>query len=219
MMYVALIGDMVGSRSFAPADREEIQGRLRAVMAAANGDERYQADVEAGFVITTGDEFQGLLRDGADALRFARFVQDFMGEEARFRFGVGRGTLATREIPEKALGIDGPCFHNARDAIVRAKRDDAACSVAGFGVWDGILNVLMDNFYTPYGGLTAKQRKIYNLRYLHGYDVPRIQNALEYNTPRYVYKVLEKREVEVMRETEGIIGEVFTTRVLAGREG
>jgi len=219
MVYVALIGDMVGSRSYAPAAREEVQAKLREATAAANADERHKAYVEAGFVITTGDEFQGLLRDGADALRFARFVQNFMGEEARFRFGVGRGTLATREIPEKALGIDGPCFHNARDAIVRAKRNDAVCRVAGFGVWDDILNVLMDNFYTPYGGLTAKQRKIYNLRYLHGYDVPRIQNALKYSTPRYVYKVLEKREVEVMRETEEIIGEVFTTRVSAGREG
>ncbi len=218
-MYVALIGDMVGSRSYTPAAREEVQGRLRKAMAEANGDERRKADIEAGFVITTGDEFQGLLKAGAEPFWFARYIQDVMGEEARFRFGMGKGGLATKEIPEEALGIDGPCFHNARDAIVRAKKGDVTCRVEGFGGWDEIINVLMDNFYTQYWDLTEKQRKIYDLRYLRGRDVPDIQDLVKYRTPRYVYKVLEKREVEVMRETEEAISEIFTARVLERREG
>ncbi len=219
MIYVALIGDMVGSRSYRPAAREEVQARLRKALSAANADERRKGDIKAEFVITTGDEFQGLLKAGADPLWFGRFVQDFMGEEPRFRFGIGKGELATKGMPEKAIGIDGPCFHNARDAIIRAKRDDATCCVEGFGNLNDIINVLMDNFYTQYWNLTEKQRKIYNYHYLHGYEVSKIQNLVKHRAPAYVYKVLQKRVVKLARKTENTISEIFTTRVFDIKEG
>jgi hypothetical protein len=214
MIYVALIGDMVGSRSYRSGVREKVQERLRNALAAANVDGNRKADIEAGFVITTGDEFQALLKAGADPLWFARFLQDFMGEEPRFRFGIGKGSLATKDIPEEALGIDGPCFHNARDAIIRAKRDDATCCVEGFGNLNDIINVLMDNFYTQYWELTEKQRKIYDYHYLHGYEVSEIQKLVNYRAPAYVYKVLQKRAVKVARKTENTISEIFTTRAV-----
>lgn len=206
---------MVASRSYKSEARDEVQTKLRNAVSGANGDEYRKGDIEAEFVITTGDEFQGLLRAGADPLWFARFVQDIMGEEPRLRFGIGKGSLATKDIPEKALGIDGPCFHNARDAIIRAKEDDATCRVEGFGTLNDIINVLMDNFYTQYWDLTDKQRNIYNFHYLHRSDVSEIQNFFGYQTSRYIYRVLEKREVEVMRETETALSNIFITSLLS----
>ncbi len=213
MIYVALIGDMVGSRSYRSEAREEVQARLRKALSAANADERRKGDIKAEFVITTGDEFQGLLKARADPLWFARFVQDVMGEEPRLRFGIGKGELSTKGMPEKAIGIDGPCFYNARDAIIRAKKDDATCCVEGFGNLNNIINVLMDNFYTQYWDLTEKQRKIYNFHYLHGYDVSKIRNLVKYRVRAYVYTVLRKRVVKLARKTEKTISEIFTTRV------
>jgi hypothetical protein len=113
-------------------------------------------------------------------------------------------------MPEKALGIDGPCFHNARDAIVRAKRDKATCCVEGFGNLNKIIDVLMDNFYTQYWDLTGKQRKIYDYHYLHGYEVSKIQNLLKHRAPAYVYKVLQKRVVKLARKTEEMLSGLLT---------
>jgi hypothetical protein len=155
-----------------------------------------------------------LLKAGADPLWFTRYIQDVMGEEPRFRFGIGEGELATKGIPDKAIGIDGPCFHNARDAIIRAKRDDATCCVEGFADLNDIINVLLDNFYTQYWDLTQKQREIYDYRYLHGYEVSRIQKLVKHRAPAYVYKVLQKRVVKVARKTENTISGIFTTRVV-----
>ncbi len=205
---------MVGSRLYRLEVREEVQAKLREAVIKANRDKRRKADIEAEFVITTGDEFQGLLKAGADPLWFARFIQDVMGEEPRFRFGIGKGELATKEIPDKAIGIDGPCFHNARDAIIRAKEDNVTCRVKDFGNLNNIINVLMDNFYAQYWRLTEKQRRIYDMYYSRGLDVSGIQEFFEYRTSRYVYKVLEKRAVKLARNTEKAISDIFTARVV-----
>jgi hypothetical protein len=213
MAYVALIGDMVGSRSYEAEARDEIQAKLRKALADANSDEDHRGDVAAEFVITTGDEFQGLLRLGADPLWFARSIQDAMGDKPHLRFGMGKGSLATKGMPKQAIGIDGPCFHNARDAITRAKKEGATCRVQGFGALNNVTNVLMDNFYAQYWGLTDRQRRVYDLYFLRGLDVDAIRERFKYRTPRYVYKILEKRVVGLMRETEKTITEIFTAPV------
>lgn len=212
-MYLAIIGDIEDSRRIDISTRGELQETLSGIMDNTNVRAGDRGELVSGFLLTVGDEFQGLLIRNADPLWYARFIQFELGKEHNLRFGVGRGNITTN-IQDSAIGIDGPCFHNARDAIVRAKRGDVTCRVEGFGGWDEIINVLMDNFYTQYWDLTEKQRRIYDLRYLHGYDVPDIQDLLKYRAPGYVYKVLAKREVEVMRETEEAISEIFTARVV-----
>jgi predicted DNA-binding protein YlxM (UPF0122 family) len=213
VMYLAIIGDIVGSRAFSVKARRAIQGKLIRAISDVNRGVRGKADIEAEFVITTGDEFQGLLKAGADPLWFARFIQNVMGDEPRLRFGIGKGELATKGMPEKALGIDGPCFHNARDAIDAAKKDDVTCRVKGFGEIEPLLEILTEIFFAEYWDLTEKQREIYNLYYFHGYDVSEIQNRFKYRTSRYIYKVLAKREVKLMGTIEEKISGIFKKRV------
>ncbi|MGA9192115.1 MAG: SatD family protein, partial [Anaerolineales bacterium] len=56
-VYLAIIGDVIRSRQV--ADRASLQARLAHALSRLNSDE--PADLAARFVLTVGDEFQGLL--------------------------------------------------------------------------------------------------------------------------------------------------------------
>lgn len=112
--YIAIIGDIVGSRE--SEGRGPLQDRLQAAISEANAIAR--EGLASSFILTLGDEFQGLL-NSADPVRWvlARFRADL--HPAEVRFGIGIGPLDTPLEPQ-ALGMDGPCFHRARDAVKRA---------------------------------------------------------------------------------------------------
>src|SRR2546421_2296049 len=107
---LALIGDMVGSRELLPSRRPKIQERFREFIQYLN--KKYAKDILAKFVITLGDEFQGLLLSATP-------VPDLMWDiDQRFsdrdlRVGVGFGVLTT-PIQEEAINDDGPALYNAR---------------------------------------------------------------------------------------------------------
>jgi len=126
--FVALIGDIRGSREL--DDRGEAQETFKRVVAGLNG-ELAEGAIASQFTVTTGDEFQGLLTD-ADAAVAAAVEATDQFHPAKLRFGVGRGSLETPVNPNRAIGMDGPCFHRAREAIEAAERDDAWLRVAGW---------------------------------------------------------------------------------------
>lgn len=122
--YWAVIGDVVHSRAI--AQRHQFQKQLEAVLATAN--ERFPKGLVARWIVTAGDEFQALYDD---PWPLPEVVEYMLGELApvRIRFGIGHGTLAT-ELRPYALGMDGPCFHAARLALVHAKRRGKVVVVA-----------------------------------------------------------------------------------------
>lgn len=128
--YVALIGDLVGSRRLATEDRNRTQIELAELLgeldAVAGG------DLASRFVITVGDEFQGLLtRAGPLPTLLNRIAT--AGLPARIRLGIGRGRLDTPRLPT-AIGMDGPCFHRARAALEESERQRSDRTVfRGFG--------------------------------------------------------------------------------------
>jgi len=127
-IFVALIGDIRGSREL--EDRREAQQAFERVVSTLN--ERLPADALASpFTVTTGDEFQGLLTNATGAVEAAVSASDRF-HPARLRFGIGRGELLTEVNPDQAIGMDGPCFHRARDAINAAQNDEAWVRVAGW---------------------------------------------------------------------------------------
>ncbi len=122
-IYIAMIVDVIGSR--AVRDRSDLQLRLQSGLDRVN---REHADViAANLVLTVGDEFQGLLQSHEglqviqSTLRVAAFPQEL-------RFGFGVGTLDT-PLRTHAIGMDGPCFHRARDAIQRAAAEGTVVEV------------------------------------------------------------------------------------------
>jgi len=127
-VFVALIGDIRGSREL--DDRKEVQGEFKRVVGTLN-EHIPDSAIASRFTVTTGDEFQALLTDATAAVEAAVSASDRF-HPARLRFGIGRGGLDTEVNPNQAIGMDGPCFHRAREAIDSAKKDETWLRVGGW---------------------------------------------------------------------------------------
>ncbi len=114
--YIAVIGDIKGSKQ--SSNRSEIQKQLKSVLTDINI--QYGEDVASKFVITLGDEFQGLLEQGSHIMDILTSIELRM-YPVEIRFGIGVGKITTEINPEMSLGADGPAYYNAREAITRLK--------------------------------------------------------------------------------------------------
>lgn len=120
---------------------------------------RYATALASTFIITIGDEFQGLLVDPTALPDVIWDVQTLL-DPTTLRFGVGHGALFTA-IQSRAIGMDGPAFHRAREAIDRARAESLTGAVfAGFGgSADAILNGLARLLEHQRTHFTDKQRQ------------------------------------------------------------
>lgn len=140
-VFVALIGDIRGSREL--DDRRDVQAEFHHVVDGLN-DHIPSSSIASPFTVTTGDEFQVLLTDAGDAVAAAVAASDRF-HPARLRFGIGTGQLETEINRDQAIGMDGPCFHRARDAIEIAQADGAWIRVGGWSDdLDGHYNAMFD---------------------------------------------------------------------------
>lgn len=110
--YIAVIGDIVGSRAI--SDRNGIQRKLNGCLNAIN--ELHAGAIASRFVITLGDEFQGLLCAGSKVIGIIEYIERKM-YPTKLRFGIGVGGITTQIDPEMALGADGPAYYRARSMI------------------------------------------------------------------------------------------------------
>jgi hypothetical protein len=154
---VAVIGDVVQSRQLEPEQRARVQADLDGLMSRIN--DRYRDAVLADFLITLGDEFQGLVRR-PEAI--PDIVQDLREQlpRTRFRIAVSFGQLTTPLKPV-ALGTDGPAWHAARallDDWLKSKRDGVG--FVGFGGDDVVLNALAGLLTFHWTHLEDSQREI-----------------------------------------------------------
>lgn len=130
--FLALIGDLSGSRDV--ADRAGLQRELKQALKRIAGRKSFAAVRAAGPEITAGDEFQILLHaekhpgTGEEAMSFLVELSEDL--PVRCAFGIGFGTLSTA-LKAPIRELDGTCFHRAREALERAKREDRWAVVAG----------------------------------------------------------------------------------------
>lgn len=115
-LFTAVIGDVVDSRRLLA--RAAVQARLEHAVALIN--ERFREEIASSFLVTLGDEFQGLLH-GLGRLLDLTYAVEMELFPVHIRFGVGIGGLDT-SLREVALGMDGPAFHRAREAVESAKK-------------------------------------------------------------------------------------------------
>jgi hypothetical protein len=113
-MYYAIIGDIINSKEINKLQRNKVQIKLRDILNDIN--KLYSKDIAAKFLITLGDEFQGLLIEQSNAIKIIDYIQ-FNMYPIKLRFGVGIGRIYTDIDKEVALGADGPAYHNARKMI------------------------------------------------------------------------------------------------------
>lgn len=128
--YLVVMGDLVGSSEYDPAQRHALQLRFHDALArlkAARGD-----SLVAGPAINAGDEFQAVLADPALVPDLAWDLHELL-DGPRLRIGVGLGAIYTAP-DDDVRHMDGPAFHAARRALEAAKRNrELAPLFQGFG--------------------------------------------------------------------------------------
>src|SRR3989475_5966632 len=126
--YTAPLAAGIASRALPPGARARLQADARATVKDLN--QRYRRVLAARFAVTLGDELQCLLPtpqpvwDLAHDLRARLPTVDWV-------VACGRGPITTPLAPP-APELDGPCFHEARAAMDRAKRQRQGFACGGF---------------------------------------------------------------------------------------
>jgi len=136
-MAVAIIGDVVASRTLEQKRRSKVQVRLEMLLEKLN--HRYREAIGADFLVTLGDEFQGVI---VTAQIIPSLIWDIESElrdiDMRLALGFGKLNPPFKRI---ALGMDGPAFHNARAALeLSPKRRIRGGVFLGFDEDDLVLN-------------------------------------------------------------------------------
>ncbi|MHC1772830.1 MAG: SatD family protein [Flexilinea sp.] len=111
-MYYAIIGDMINSRNI--GDRYAAQVKLHAVLENIN--HLFNDDIASDFIITLGDEFQGVLHNAANMMEITDRVK-FQMNPIQLRFGIGIGEISTPVDRKASIGSDGPAYWYAREAV------------------------------------------------------------------------------------------------------
>jgi len=150
-IYWAVIADLVRSRSISA--RGSLQADLERVLAGRNA--RDGGTLAAKWTITIGDEFQALFRSPRDI----PFAIDEICNATRpyyIRVGLGWGSLTT-ELKPVAIGMDGPCFHRAREALEAARRAKRLAVVRTHGPVADLASDVWNLALTVAESRTAKQ--------------------------------------------------------------
>ena len=165
MPYIAIIGDIKDSKKL--NDRKKIQEKLQKVLNEVN--QKYYEDISSNFMITLGDEFQGLLRTGEGVLNIINEIRMQM-YPVRLRFGIGFGQITTDIREEMALGADGPAYHRAREAVELLKEQEKKNRSVPADICfkmdapdhrtEVLLNTIFDLIYVMESGWTDRQREI-----------------------------------------------------------
>ena len=132
-LYIAVIGDIVASKAL--SDRAATQEKLSRALDKINA--AYANDIAAKFMITLGDEFQGLLHSGMHTVDIAEQIERAM-YPVRVRFGIGVGPMTTAIDPDRPLGADGPAYYHAREAVDMLKASEHKRMEPRSDIWIGI---------------------------------------------------------------------------------
>src|SRR3989442_3010813 len=130
--------------------------RLQADARAAVKDlnRRYRGVLAARFAVTLGDELQCLLPTPQPVWELAHDLRARL-PSVDWVVASGRGPITTPLAPT-APEMDGPCFHEARAAMDRAKRQR---QVFAFGGFAPALEPLASYYSALYWSWTPRQRR------------------------------------------------------------
>lgn len=111
-MYYAIIGDIINSKKI--EDRYTAQVQLNSALKNIN--HLFKEDIASDFIITLGDEFQGVLHNAMHVMEIIDRIK-FQMDPIQLRFGIGIGDISTPINRRASLGSDGPAYWYAREAI------------------------------------------------------------------------------------------------------
>lgn len=118
MKYITMICDIKNSKRI--QEREQLQYTLIETIEACNT--RYKLDIISPFLITLGDEWQGLLKENANYVEIIDFYKRSLPSTVSFYTGIGIGAITIHNFKLTVNQLDGPAFYLAREAINYAKK-------------------------------------------------------------------------------------------------
>jgi hypothetical protein len=140
---VALIGDVIDSRSYSP--QAEMLDHLHRAIEKVNREVTALQPLE----LTVGDEFQGLYRSLAAALRASLLVTLYLQGALEIRSGIGLGPVDVLSVEQAPRGQSGPAWWMAREAIDEVKglvKGWPAGTRSRFRCKDGTITALVNAF-------------------------------------------------------------------------
>lgn len=114
--YFVIIADIINSRNL--DNRFEIQEKYIALTDTLNNE--YNSDIASKFIVTMGDEIQGLLSSPENIVSIIKEMSNTM-YPVKLRFAIGAGTINTKIDFENSIRIDGNAYHRARFCIDKMK--------------------------------------------------------------------------------------------------
>lgn len=161
--FIAIIGDIINSKKI--KNRNEIQIKLKDILNSIN--QNYPDDIASDFMITLGDEFQGLFNNGKNVIKIINEIEDKM-YPIEIRFGIGVGGITTEINRYVPLGADGPAYHNARTMINVLKLLENKYNIGNTNILIATDNIVTDNLmnsifslcYTIKSKWSQRQREI-----------------------------------------------------------
>jgi hypothetical protein len=117
--FITVICDLKNSSRL--ENRTAVQYLLIDTLKEAN--QRFSSSIAAPFIITVGDEWQGLLNSSSDYSSILNYFHHNL-EEIDFYCGIGLGPITVHNFELTVNQLDGPSFYKARRAIRLAKRFD-----------------------------------------------------------------------------------------------
>ncbi len=115
MSYCVITIDVNKSRNI--PERRILQNRILDALVIAN--KNFKEFLIADFVITLGDEWQGVFSDISQSYKVVSFFQEYF-YPISLSFGVGEGEIET-ELFSKSVEMDGQVFHCSREALEYGK--------------------------------------------------------------------------------------------------
>lgn len=158
--YVAVIMDLRASQKMSPEERQRCQEKMGRVLALVN--DVYGPCMASKAEFSAGDSIQALFKTKHDALNFCFSVQKLMHPYQLYT-GVGIGELYAHVANEGSNAQDGPCYHNARQALEACGKTQSITFLSATKDAMNFLNSLL--FLLTFAELeqTKKQKDIGNL--------------------------------------------------------
>ena len=196
--YCAILGDINKSRSL--PNRASIQRKFHEAMRVLNAE--FKGEIAAHFMITLGDEFQGLLFTPAASYRMVLRFAELM-HPVPFSFGIGIGTISTSFDAMMTTSMDGEVFHAARSALQRSKKNRLFLTYEFKDPAIHLLNVLAGLLEKQKTKLTPRQTTIARLMRKHA-NQSRVAKLLGIRQPS-VWKSLASSNIKEIHEAESAL--------------
>lgn len=116
MDYCTIICDIKGSKKL--KNRDTVQYKLIEMIKATNTN--FKDIIASPFLITLGDEWEGLLNYPCNYLEILSFFNSYI-PDVSFYTGVGIGKITINDFQLTVNQLDGPSFYRSREALNYAK--------------------------------------------------------------------------------------------------